>query len=139
MDITEIPFNKFLNISKSENENQDLTIVFDDHLKNHLGTFHAGAQYVLAEACSGHVLKILFPDLYHQVIPVLRQSKTKFKKPATSDIHATAKVKTDIKEKFEQLFQKKGRATIAVNVDVFDKNDILTMSGTFEWFIQKIK
>jgi acyl-coenzyme A thioesterase PaaI-like protein len=138
MDITEIPFNKFLNISKSGQNDSGLTLVFDNHLKNHLGTFHAGAQYVLAEACSGHTLYILFPDLYDQVIPVLRTSKTKFKKPATSDIHATASIKEDIKEKFEQQLQKKGRATIAVEVDVYDTNDIKTMSGIFEWFVQKI-
>jgi acyl-coenzyme A thioesterase PaaI-like protein len=41
---------------------QPLYIEFKDNLKNHLGTFHAGAQFALAEACSGLSLQKHFPD-----------------------------------------------------------------------------
>ncbi|MBT4288141.1 MAG: DUF4442 domain-containing protein [Deltaproteobacteria bacterium] len=138
MDITKIPFNKFIKISNSNNEENSLTLLFENNLKNHLGTFHAGAQFVLAEACSGHTLQLLFSDLSDKVVPVLRKSATKFKKTARSDIRAKAMVAETAKFKFEQQLQKKGRATISVEVDVYDIDNIVTMSGTFEWFIQYI-
>jgi len=138
MDITKIPFNKFINISSSTDDNDCLSLLFTDNLKNHLGTFHAGAQFALAESCSGQILQILFPELSDIVIPVLRKTITKFKKTARTDIRARAMVTEAAKLKFEQQLQKKSRAIISVEVDVYDIDNIVTMSGTFEWFIQKI-
>jgi len=54
MKTIEIPFNKFVGISRSESqENGLLELKDDENLKNHLGTVHASAQFALAEACSG--------------------------------------------------------------------------------------
>jgi len=105
MDITKIPFNKFIKISHIDNDG--LTLVFENNLKNHLGTFHACAQFALAEACSGNTLQLVFPELADQVIPVLRKSATKFKKTAQSDIHAKAIISEPDKINFEQQFKKK--------------------------------
>ena len=33
---------------------------------------------------------------------------------------------------------KKGRATISVPVEIIDQEDSITMTGSFEWFIQKL-
>ena len=71
-------------------------------------------------------------------MPVLRKSDIKFKKPAQSDIHAKANIDPEEKEKFEWQFGKKGRATIAVPVEIIDQNGTVTMTGTYEWFVQKI-
>lgn len=138
MDVTQIPFNKFIEISKSNADDQVLELGFKDNMKNHLGTFHASAQFALAEACSGLSLQKHFPHLANSVVPVLRKSDIKFKKPAQSDIHAKANIDSEEKEKFEQQFEKKGRATIAVPVEIIDQNGTVTMSGVYEWFVQKI-
>ncbi len=50
MDITQIPFNKHLRLKFSHNERGDLMLEFDETMKNHLGIFHAGAQFCLAES-----------------------------------------------------------------------------------------
>ncbi|WP_319588418.1 YiiD C-terminal domain-containing protein [uncultured Desulfobulbus sp.] len=138
MDITQIPFNAFVEIHHFDSGNHKLALRFKDHMKNHLGTFHASAQFALAEACSGCSLQQHFPHLANVVVPVLRKSEIKFKKPAESDIHAEAGIDTETKEQFEQHLAKKGRATITVPVDIKDENGTITMSGVFEWFVQKI-
>lgn len=138
MDVTQIPFNKFIEISHSHTDEHVLELGFKDNMKNHLGTFHASAQFALAEACSGLSLQKHFPYLANSVVPVLRKSDIKFKKPAQSDIHAKASIGTEEKGKFEQQLERKGRATITVPVEIIDQNGTVTMSGVYEWFVQKI-
>ncbi|WP_409070242.1 PaaI family thioesterase [Desulfobulbus sp.] len=79
MDITKIPFNKFIEIIESDTEGHVLELELRDCVKNHLGTFHASAQFALAEACSGLALQKHFPHLENSVVPVLRKSDVKFK------------------------------------------------------------
>lgn len=139
MDVTEIPFNKFIEINKSGVDEQALALGFTHNMKNHLGTFHAGAQFALAEACSGLSLQHHFPHLENAVVPVLRKAEVKFKKPAQADIRATAHISQEEKERFEQQLARKGRATITVPVEVADQHGTVTMSGVYEWFVQKME
>jgi thioesterase domain-containing protein len=138
MNVTEIPFNKSIEITTSNLEEQTLELEFKDHLKNHLGTFHASAQFALAEACSGQALQLQFPNLASKVVPVLRKSDIKFKRPAQSKIRARAQIDDQTTDKFRSQFERKGRATISVSVEIIDQEDTVTMTGSFEWFIQKL-
>ncbi len=137
MDVTQIPFNKFIEI-KNSNDDNALALEFKSNMKNHLGTFHASAQFALAEACSGLSLQKHFPHLVESVVPVLRKSDIKFKQPAQSNIQATSNLAVEEKEKFEQQLEKKGRSTIAVPVEIKDENGKTTMVGKYEWFVQKL-
>lgn len=137
MDITKIPFNKHIKILESTNHNFLFELGFEDNMKNHIGTFHASAQFALAEACSGQVLLNQFSNLANSVLPVLRKSETKFKKAATSKICAKASISDETEIKFKQQFERKGRATISVPVEISDENGTVTMTGMFEWFVQK--
>ena len=138
MDITQIPFNKFIEIAHSGADGCAMELAFADHLRNHLGTFHASAQFALAEACSGLALQRNFPQLADSVIPVLRKSDLKFKRPAQSNILAKAHLDPAIKEEFELQLGKKGRATIAVPVEIADQDGNVTLTGTYEWYVQKM-
>ena len=138
MNITQIPFNKYIEILQPDKNYEVLGLDFKDNLKNHIGTFHASAQFALAEACSGLALQKLFPHLANTVIPVLRKSDTKFKKPAQSNIVGRAIIAEEVVDKFNLQFEKKGRSSIVVNVEIRDENDTITMIGTFDWFVQKI-
>ena len=135
MKVTEIPFVKLVGIEQKDN---NLSLNFNDKVLNHIKTIHASAQFTLAETQSGIFLQELFPDLQNQVIPVLRDSQIKFKKPAFEKVTAYANTSDDIIVKFKEQFQKKGRATIQVDVEIKDINNILTSQATFNWFIQKI-
>lgn len=138
MNITQIPFNKYINISSSSGSGNSLELAFKDEMKNHIGTFHASAQFALAEACSGLALQNQFAQLSDSVVPVLRKVDTKFKKPASSDIRAEANINDEIANKFIEQFQKKGRAIISVQVDVIDEDGSITMVGTYDWYVQKM-
>jgi len=138
MDVTQIPFSKLINLTFKNSEQNTLTLQFKEDKYNHLGTFHAAAQFAVAEAASGLALQQNFPHLEDSVIPVMRKSEVKYKKPARSDIHAEANISAEEKEQFQNQLDKKGRATISVLVKNIDSHDVITMVGRFEWFVQKL-
>ncbi len=138
MDVTQIPFNKFIEITNSSEDDNALALEFKGNMQNHLGSFHASAQFALAEACSGLSLQKQLPHLVESVVPVLRKSDIKFKQPAQSNIQATSNIAVEEKERFEKQFEKKGRATIVVPVEIKDEKGTITMVGKYEWFVQKI-
>ncbi|MCK4910784.1 MAG: YiiD C-terminal domain-containing protein [Thermodesulfovibrionales bacterium] len=137
MEVTEIPFNKYLELTRSKSDINGLELSIKDNLKNHLGTFHASAQFALAEACSGQFLLNSFPELSDSVIPVLRKSEVKFKNPANESIIASAQIAEKDIAVFESQFKRKGRATIIVQVVVREYSGNITMTGSFQWFVQR--
>jgi hypothetical protein len=74
-----------------------------------------------------------------KVIPVLRESQIKFKKPANKKIVAYPSVTAEYLSKFDEQISKKGRAVISVEVQVKDVEDQVTCTGTFKWFVQQIE
>ena len=137
MNIIEIPFVKKVGITKSKNNKLVLAFTTDTH--NHLETMHASAQFTLAETASGDFLQTLFPDLVGKVVPVLRDATVKFKKPAVKNVIAYPSVSDEAREKFNTQFYKKGRASIAVDVEIKDIEDTVTCITTCNWFVQKIE
>jgi len=136
MEVINIPFVKKVGIQKAQNGKLELKVSND--IYNHLETIHASAQFTLAETSTGELLQSLFPELVDKVIPVLRDSSMKFKKPACKDIVAYPTVSESSRVKFNEQFAKKGRALIAVTVEVRDSDDIVTSTGIYHWFIQKM-
>ncbi len=134
MDVTQIPFVRHIGISKKDNHT--LKIEATEVLQNHMQTIHASAQFALAETQSGLYLQTLFPEYLGEVVPLLRSSSVKYKSPAILSISAYASVDDEIKNKFISLFERKGRGTIAVHIELRDENGTITMIGEFSWFIQ---
>ncbi|MEN8215731.1 MAG: YiiD C-terminal domain-containing protein [Pseudomonadota bacterium] len=137
MNLTEIPFIKEIGIQKLADGN--LGLPFSEKVHNHLQTIHASAQFALAETASGEMLQRLFPDLVGKVIPVLRESQIKFRKPATKSIVAYPTVPDESVAKFNEQFSKKGRVSISITVEVRDAENTTTSTGIFKWFIQSIE
>lgn len=136
MKILEIPFVKTLGIDI--NSQGELKLAFSDKLHNHLQTMHASAQFALAETASGAALLKLFPELEGKLIPVLRESQVKFRKPALQEITAYPLVSDEAIEKFRLQYSSKGRALIPVDVEVRDTDGTVTSSATYTWFLQSI-
>ena len=86
---------------------------------------------------AGFTLQRHFPHLTDSVIPVLRKSELKFRRPAQSTILAKAYLDAKAKEDFELQLEKKGRATITVPVEITDQQGHTTLVGTYEWYVQK--
>ncbi len=137
MNVTEIPFVKKVGIARSKKGELELPFNVDTH--NHLQTMHASAQFTLAETASGELLQTLFPELVDKVIPVLRDAKVKFKKPAVKNILAYPSISDESQIKFNEQIDKKGRASISVNVDIKDIEGTVTCVATYNWFVQKIE
>ena len=136
MNVLEIPFVKKVGISKTDTNKLELAFTTDTH--NHLETMHASAQFTLAETASGEFLQTLFPELVGKVVPVLRDASVKFKKPAVKNIIAYPSISDEAREKFNNQFSKKGRASICVDVEIKDIDDTVTSIASYNWFVQKL-
>jgi len=87
---------------------------------------------------SGEHLRQAFPELIGEVVPVLRDSRLKYKKPANSRISAYASSADKDIAKFREHYDRKGRSLISVDVEVKDAEGIVVSAGSFVWYIQKI-
>jgi acyl-coenzyme A thioesterase PaaI-like protein len=106
-------------------------------LLNHVGTVHASVQFALAEACSGEFLLSELGQESAQVLAVLRTSEVKFRKPAQGALRASARfAEASAAEVFEQLAGR-GRAIASVFIEVSDAQGVVTMTGQYDWFLQK--
>ena len=137
MNVIEIPFVDKVGIQR--NTDGVLELPFYKGVQNHLETIHASAQFALAETASGEILQKSFPELVGKVVPVLRGSEIKFKKPATKTISAHPTVSDEAISKFREQFKKKRRSSISVDVKIKDSENVVTCVSTFKWFVQSIE
>jgi acyl-coenzyme A thioesterase PaaI-like protein len=113
------------------------TLTLSENNQNHIGSMHAGAQFILAETASGVYLSKLFPELQDKIIPLMRESKIKYKKTAVGTITAYVSLASEEKKRFENQFLKKSKATIEVAVTLKNEDRDIVAISTFTWFIQK--
>lgn len=132
MQVKEIPFVKLLDIQQDD---KTLFLECKENLFNHVQTIHASAQFTLAETQSGVLLQELFPHLEGKVIPLLRDATIKYKKPAQKKIYALASVSDENLQKFQDIFEKKGRGSVQVDVVVKDIEEVVTAVASFIWFV----
>lgn len=117
-------------------------------LINHVGTIHASVQFALAEAASGEfLLRQLREESQgespEQVFAVLRTATVKFRKPAApptskgGGLRATARFAETEAEPLSAALASRGRALVAILVEVADAQGVVTMTGQFDWFLQQ--
>ncbi|MBN1313603.1 MAG: YiiD C-terminal domain-containing protein [Anaerolineae bacterium] len=139
MEITEIPFNEFIGLKRSQQpELGALELDASPNYHNHIGTVHAAAQFALAEACSGEYLLSRFADLAKSHVAVVRKVEVKFRKPAVGNIFANAHIPDEKIRKLMTDITTKGRAFVEISVKVVDAQGEVTMAATLEWYLQKI-
>jgi acyl-coenzyme A thioesterase PaaI-like protein len=131
-----IPFANHIGIKAHDSQTLELETKSSVH--NHVATVHAAAQFTLAETQSGLYLLSLFPNQAEAMMPLLRSSTVKYKNPAKTKLRAEAKVERLDKAKFEEQFKKKGRAMLTVHIELKDTHGVVTMQGSFVWYVQKI-
>ena len=136
MDVTHIPFAKYIGIEYQDNGT--LKLEPTKVVQNHIQSIHASAQFALAETQSGLFLQEIFPEYVGKVVGLLRGSTVKYKSPAMTSIIAKATLDNKIKEKFMMQLERKGRATIDIYVTILDEENVITMQGVFTWFVQKL-
>ncbi len=135
MNILKLLLNQFIGIKKTENNLLKLNLT--KNIENHVGSIHAGAQFVFAESASADYLAELFPELNDKVLPLLRSSDMKFKKIAFDTLTAYPLITKDVLQKFKKQFLKKGRGLITVEVTLKNMNKEIVTIGIFNWFVEK--
>lgn len=136
MEMKDIPFADMLRIRKLNGGACELE--FDASNRNHLGTMHASAQFAVAETASGMFLLERYPQFEGRAMPVLRESKTKFKRPAHSSVVAVPSVIDEDATNFLTQLESKGRGIIDISVEVRDTQGEVTLLAEFKWFVQRI-
>jgi len=137
MHITELPFNRFIGITKADEEDTVLSLPNDTRYTNHLGTVHASALLALAEATSGDYLIREFADVGFEVLPVVRRLEAKFRKPAFGAVFSKMNVGREKKEEFTSALKSKGRALLEISVDVYDETGTHALTAVVEWFVAR--
>ena len=135
MNLHEIPFARLLKLEPGHDDQSILALPDSPEYLNHLGTVAAAAQFSLAEFTSGQWLLNTFPEWADKVIPVLRRSDVKFRKPAHGEIRATVPLANDAIPDLPGQLQNAKRALILVPVQLHDTAGQLVMEGNYEWFL----
>jgi len=115
MDVTQLPFNRFIGLKRSDKTEFLLVLEDRSEYRNHLNTVHASALFSLAEASSGHFLLNEFSGLTG-IFPVVRKVETKYKKPATGVIFSKAQFFETEKNEVVETLSKRGRVLLKVEV-----------------------
>src|SRR5262245_26873932 len=104
---------------------------------NHVGTVHASVQFALAEAASGEFLLCHLGEAQSQMFAVLRASEVKYRKPARGVLRATARFADGAADSSNTELAARGRATVSVLVEIADAQGVVTMTGQYDWFLQR--
>ena len=123
MHVTELAIHKLLGIElAAEGDAHTLLLPESPLVLNHVGTVHAGVQFVLAQACSGEFLLRNFGNEPRNVFGVLRTSNVKFRNPASGELRASAQFLEKSIASLRDELMARGRAFVSVLVEVSDAN-----------------
>ena len=137
MKLHEIPFARLLALEPGEEEACILALPDAPQYLNHLGTVAAAAQFSLAEFTSGQWLLNTYPEWADRVVPMLRRSEVRFRKPAQGRLRASVPITPAAQPDLGMELEARGRALISIPVQVHDEQGLLVMEGSYEWFLGK--
>ena len=138
MHVTDLAINRGMGMQLApQGSDHIVTLPASASLLNHVGSVHASAQFALAEAGSGELLLQQMGAAQDQVLAVLRTSSVKFRKPAHGELRAATRFLDSDPETLSAELESRGRALVAVLVEVTDTQGVVTMTGQFDWFLQR--
>ena len=138
MHVTDLAIHKLLGLQLADaGELHILELPESALLLNHVGSIHAGVQFALAEACSGEFLLRHFGCGPSEVFAVLRASKVKFRRPGHGSLRASARLEAKGSANPTEELAARGKAFASVLVEIMDANDVVTMSGRYDWFLRR--
>ena len=138
MHVTDLPLNKALGMQLAPASSPHKIEMPESPLHlNHVGTIHASAQFALAEAASGEFLLAQLGEAQAEVFAVLRTAEVKFRKPANGALRAIPRFTRGDNSVLPELAAR-GRVIASISVEVSDAQGVMTMSGEYSWYIQRI-
>jgi acyl-coenzyme A thioesterase PaaI-like protein len=135
MKIFQQPLTRILGIGYSSNYKYLLCMKANPDLLMHLGVIHASALYSFAEITNGLQLNIAFPQFAENTTPLVRTAQIKYHKVANGDLYSTAQVMHRSHEAIAAELTDHGRVQLTISVKVFNTEEKLVSSATFDWFV----
>ncbi|WP_019012360.1 DUF4442 domain-containing protein [Deinococcus aquatilis] len=106
--------------------------------RNHLGTIHAGAQFLLAEAVSGAAFAGAFAAQLAQAVPLIEKLETHYVARAQGDITAQGQIDPATLPAAYAEFAEHGKARLIVQVTVKDAEDKAVMRAVAHWYLRSM-
>ena len=133
-----IPFNNHLGLEVVEvTEGRGVVRLPDgDHLKNHVGSQHAGGLFAAAEAASGGAFVGAFAEHLGGRTPLAKAARIDYLKLAQGPITATATLSEDRAELLERL-EADGRVEFPVEVELTDESGVAVARMSVDWHVRK--
>jgi hypothetical protein len=135
MNLLDLTYNQNINLQNTNKTDCIFMLAMNENLQNHVHSFHAAAIFSLAEASSAQFLINTFKEFENTVVPLLRATNTKYKKPGLTNIYAKAILINETKEEIIILLYNKKRALVTIKVEIIDEAEFIIFTGTFEWFL----
>ena len=135
MKVLKFPFTHKLNIRTSSRTPYLLELPYSEKILNHLSTIHGSASYALAEISSGSFLNTRFADIADQTIPILRESRVKYKIAGQSSLYSKVQLKDMSEEDVLIQLKFKRKILITLLVKLYNEDQKLVLSAEFDWFI----
>ncbi len=133
-DLLRIPFVRFLGIRRGEAAGA-LRLSFRPEFGNHLGQWAAGIGFSLAEAAGGDFLLQRFPQYADRVLPLLREARVRWRRPATGpELDTVVATESGELDAFEQQLRQRRRATVNLQVTVRD-GGVAVLEARFQWHV----
>ena len=133
-----IPYNNHVGLEYTEvTDGRGVVRLPDaDHLKNHVGSQHAGALFSAGEAASGGAFVGAFAEHMDGITPLARSAEISYLKLAKGTITATATLPGDTKELLATL-DSEGRIEFPVTVEMNDERGTKVATMTVQWHVRK--
>ncbi|UBV43513.1 DUF4442 domain-containing protein [Deinococcus taeanensis] len=105
--------------------------------RNHLGTIHAGVQFLLAEAVSGAAFAGAFAAQLHQAVPLIEKLETHYVSRAAGNLTARAETADPAALSAAHAeYARDGRARLVLNVTVQDAEGKDVMRAVAHWYLR---
>jgi acyl-coenzyme A thioesterase PaaI-like protein len=134
-----IPFNTHIGLrieSVADGEGV-VTLPDEAHLRNHVGSQHAGALFTAAEAASGGAVVGAFAEQMGSVVPLAASAEIRYRKIASGPITAKARLGAD-KEAILKELDANGKAQFPVEVALTNGEGTTVAEMTVHWHLRKL-
>jgi len=108
-----------------------------EHLRNHVGSQHAGALFSVAEAASGVAMVGAFADHIRTVTPLVKSAEIRYQKIALGPITASARLAEPPGAVLERV-QREGRSEFRVQVDLADASGTKVAEVVVSWVARRV-
>ena len=114
----------------------EVKLPFQDKIKNHVETAHAGAIFTLGETASGAAMSGLLGEALFTLRPVAAEASIKYLKTGKSDLTAYGKADLPLDEIMAKI-ESDGKTTFNVGVEIKDADENLVCEMTVLWHLKK--